>query len=230
MAFDLIRPPEGSRYFGLLATLVAIIWVYPYVSKFDASGLIFTLLVVAIPIASIFSLTESRRERVICIVLAIPATLAILQEELGAAFVNPMVARTFPMLVYLYATVVIVRHVVQSKRVTLDTLLGAITGYLMIGYTWSVAYNMVEMTMPGSFHVNVPHELYGSEEPLNLLYFSFVTLTTLGYGDIVPIGEQARSLALLEAMTGVLYLAFLVARMVSLYEGRERPSGANTPE
>ena len=103
----------------------------------------------------------------------------------------------------------------RSERVTGDTLCGAIAVYLMIGLTWSLGHGLLEYLRPGSYHV-----LAGGPRPAtskDLLYFSYVTLATLGYGDVVPAADGARSLAVLEALGGTIYLAILVARLIGLH-------------
>ena len=111
---------------------------------------------------------------------------------------------------------------------TPDVLYGAISVYLMIGLTWSVAYLLLENLYPGSFYIDAAHNPDGYLNLSDLLYYSYVTLTTLGYGDITLVTSQARSLAFLEAVCGVLYVAVLVARLVGsslASSGSNRPSG-----
>ena len=88
----------------------------------------------------------------------------------------------------------------------------------MIGLTFAVAYMLIETVHTGSFVVNYPSELVWDD----FFYFSVVTLTTLGYGDIVPVTPHARSVATLEATTGVLYMAILLARLVSEYSSAKK--------
>ena len=79
------------------------------------------------------------------------------------------------------------------------------------------AFQLVEGMQPGSFYIDPARNVDGIVNWADLLFYSFATLTTLGYGDITPITSPARSLAALEAVTGVLYIAFLVARLVGLH-------------
>jgi hypothetical protein len=85
--------------------------------------------------------------------------------------------------------------------------------YLLLGVIWAVAYTMLEMISPGSFGGFTPLEGRGWDS--EWLYFSFVTMTTLGYGDILPISATARALAYMQAIFGQLYVAILVAGLVS---------------
>jgi hypothetical protein len=106
---------------------------------------------------------------------------------------------------------VILKLVLRQGRVTRHRIQGAIAVYVLLGLTWSQAYSLVALWRPGAF-VGAD----GPDAPAPWVYFSFVTLTTLGYGDITPVHPVARSLAILEALTGQMYPAILLARLVSL--------------
>jgi len=95
----------------------------------------------------------------------------------------------------------------------------------MLGIIWTIAYWLVDQLTPrGAFAFNTAGEKQ-SIRGFNAFYFSFVTLSTVGYGDITPVSKVARMLAAMEAMTGQLYVAVVIARLVSLYSSRKsRPS------
>ena len=106
---------------------------------------------------------------------------------------------------------VILARVLKKGPITFHRIEGAIAVYLLLGLTWAHAFELVEYLNPGSF----TGVLTGSGRFSSWTYFSFVTLATLGYGDISPVHPVARSLAVAEAITGQLYLAILIARLVS---------------
>ncbi len=114
----------------------------------------------------------------------------------------------------LFVLGLVLARVVTTERVGADAICGAIAVYLLIGVVWAVCYSVIEALAPGSFGFTDPSFDKAWNE---LLYFSLVTLTTLGYGDITPVGAVARIWSALEAVTGTLYLAVLIARLVSLY-------------
>jgi len=97
--------------------------------------------------------------------------------------------------------------------VTAQRVQGAVAAYLLLGLAWAAAYAFVAALAPGAFATARPESTHSR----SYLYFSFVTLTTLGYGDITPVHHAARSLAMLEALTGQLYPAILIARLVTLH-------------
>jgi hypothetical protein len=109
--------------------------------------------------------------------------------------------------------------VFSGGTVTFDRILGAVALYIMIGVIWAEAYQLVGIRVAGAFagitHTGVP------VDHSNWIYFSFVTLTTVGYGDITPVAQAARSLSIFEALIGQLYPAIVLARLVSLHAASE---------
>jgi hypothetical protein len=106
--------------------------------------------------------------------------------------------------------------------VTFHRIQGAVAGYLLLGMIWAYAYSLVALLRPDAFSGPVSP----SDGPRAFYYFSFVTLTTLGYGDVLPVHPAARSLAAFEAVTGPLYLAILITRLVSLAVAPRRSQGS----
>lgn len=109
-------------------------------------------------------------------------------------------------------------QVVFGTEISANRLVGAVCIYLILGVIWAVAYSILEMTFPGSFQGFLPLE--DREWDSEWLYFSFVTMTSLGYGDISPVSAIARALAYLEAVTGQFYIAILVAGLVGAHMSR----------
>ena len=107
------------------------------------------------------------------------------------------------------------RRLLTVRNVTADTLSVAVTGYLLLGITWAFFYMLVWTIDPHSFRGLAP-AVETATARRELIYFSFVTLSTLGYGDIVPVARGLRSLAVSEALIGQLYIAITVARLVGL--------------
>jgi hypothetical protein len=135
--------------------------------------------------------------------------LEVTHDLLGVAFFGYAI---WAMLVFILA----------SRRVTFDTVCASLCLYLLLGLVWALAYSVVDVLNPGAFTWTVaarepPQRLRIGRGETAVLYFSFATLTTLGYGDIVPTSPVSRMLASTEAIAGQLYLAVLVARLVGLH-------------
>ena len=127
-----------------------------------------------------------------------------------------------------FAIALLLRSLFVGQRVTFEVIAASLCGYLLIGVLWANLYSLLELVQPGSFAFSssivsavdgeVPHSLrFGPERFATALYFSYVTLTTLGFGEITPATTSARMLCSVEAITGQLYLAVLVARLVGLH-------------
>ena len=124
------------------------------------------------------------------------------------------------------AAAILVR-VFDEGRINLHRIQGAVAAYLLLGVIWSGCYSLVMLGDPSAF--NLPAAADDSTQMSKLVYFSFATLTTVGYGDVTAVDTAARSLAMLEALIGQLFPAVLIARLVSMevshrsVEGDEHP-------
>jgi hypothetical protein len=118
---------------------------------------------------------------------------------------------------FAYATVLIVQHTLRAEKVTANTIAAAACAYLLTGMTWANLYEILELLRPGSFAIPSSWHIPPSRDPsFAFQYFSFTTLTTVGYGDIHPTTVRAGGLAIGEAVVGQLYVAIMIARLVSL--------------
>jgi hypothetical protein len=121
-----------------------------------------------------------------------------------------------------FTIVMIVRHLFHTRQVDSDVICASVCSYLLIGVLWAFLYSLIELHSQGAFHDFVVDGAerglsFGGRNSGRVLYFSFVTLCTLGYGDIVPVSPVAQTFAAVEAIIGQLYLAVLVARLVGMH-------------
>lgn len=193
------------RFLYLFVSLVILLLAYPYV---DAP-----LVTMLIPVASVYALSDRKGYRVVAAVLAVPTLLGLVGSETGVHIVPPLAGHLAALCLFMFTTGVISGKIMSSRQVTTDELYGAAAVYLLMGFTWTIAYVALESVRPGSFQIQ------GGGTPAlpDLLYFSYITLTTLGYGDVRPVTDGARSLALLEAVAGVMYIAISVARLLGFH-------------
>lgn len=120
------------------------------------------------------------------------------------------------MLTLALLTAFVLRHVFRAGPITADRIRGSILAYLLLGLLWSLSYQLVNFIQPDAFRFPGPRVVEPGRLDHDLAYYSFVTLTTVGYGDITPVTPVARTLAMVEALIGQLYPAILIARLVSL--------------
>jgi hypothetical protein len=121
-----------------------------------------------------------------------------------------------------YVVIQILRYILTAPQVTFDVLCAAIAAYLLLGLLWALNYLLVGQLSPDSFAYSVGPEADRTMNSFNAFYFSFVVLTTVGFGDITPISKAARTLTVMEAMTGMFYVTVLVARLVAMYSPKSR--------
>ncbi len=213
-------------YAGLLTSLLAmLLFFYPL----SAAGYSYWAGYVfggAVLVAAGVSAAETRMTRR---VVAVLLTIAFCAEIAAGAFGAPpiAVARIASGAFLVYVAIVVLRDVVRREQVDADAILGAVCFYLLAGYCFYSAFAVVELVSPGAFQDRghpIESGIGGAGHFPILLYYSFTTLTTLGYGDVTPVHPLARSLASVEAVAGPLYLAILVARLVGAHLSQDRSS------
>src|SRR5208337_2505158 len=109
----------------------------------------------------------------------------------------------------------VLKYVMRGRKVTRDKIFGAICVYLLIGFSWALFYRMVSLLNPAAFSGSRTTDM--GINHFDFVYYSFETLCTLGLGDIHPVSSFARALTIVQALTGVLYVAVLISRLVSMY-------------
>jgi len=181
---------------------------------------------VLVLLSAIYSVYQWKGEIYLATILVLPLLyIAIFGDQrIDATFIT--VAASVYMLFLGYTSYEILRHVLTQEKVTSNSVFGSLCVYLLLGYLWSIVYVLIEYYVPGSFLSDgLPMELQGSSFSdiiNNFIYFSFVTISTLGYGDIVPATEESRMVAVLEAVCGQLFLVVLVANLVGRHSSRRR--------
>jgi voltage-gated potassium channel Kch len=128
-----------------------------------------------------------------------------------------------------FITVLMTRDVLTTRNVTLDTISESLAVYMLMGLTWAMAYQLLEFVEPGSF--NFPDDVLPTDvSPIQrIMSFSYVTLTTLGYGNITPATPKADALASAQALVGQIYITVLVARLVALQVQNPAPPSSDDP-
>jgi hypothetical protein len=176
-----------------------------------------TVLFTLVLLSSLMAVGVRRRQLAISLILILPAlTFRWLSHILSLPQNDPLplvcLALSFSFTIWQ-----LLQFVARARRVDLDVLCAGISVYLLLGQVWSFFYLLVDRFVPGSFRFpSLPGHMasLGADDAI---YFSMSTITTAGYGDIIPVSPYARSLATLESSTGVLYLAVLIGRLVAMH-------------
>lgn len=205
----------------LLIFLIGSLLVPAYFENKVLGGAALRVMFSVILLASLYLIAYQLREFIIGIVIAIPTLLANWWGEFFSPPWNVYVSSTFYIIFLCYISFFIIRFIFATKQINLDMIFAAICLYMYIGLIWTFIYLIVEASHPGSF--SFAAELPGDPEGLihtlrnSLSYFSYVTLSTLGYGDVTPLTRLARVWAILETLIGQFYLALVIARLIGLY-------------
>ncbi len=209
-----IERTSGSRSFWLLLSLFALILAIPIAEKTGIGEGSIKVAFALVILSGIYRAGRRRGGFLIAVTIALLwLALAWLTHASEAIHIKIADGVLF-VLFGSYTMLVVLEHVVSAEDVDFDILCGGVSLYLLLGVTWAVVYQLLESTAPGSFRLSAGGTLDLTSE---LLYFSFTTLTTLGYGDITPVDPVARILSVMESVAGALFLAVFVARLVSLY-------------
>ncbi len=200
----------------LIALALFFIWA-PFVEEIEGGELIVSGLFSLVLVAGVLAVADRKRVLVIALVLAIPAIAGRWINHFRPDLIPPAVFLVAGLILIAFVVGNLLRFVLRAPSVNTEVLCASISAYLMLGLMWTMAYWLVDQLTPGgafSFNTNTGTR---SMNGFTGFYFSFITLSTVGYGDITPVSRIARWLAAMEAMTGLLYVAVLIARLVSLY-------------
>lgn len=204
-----LRFVDRQRCSLLLGALVLLLIVYPYLEG-DAGSFVLELITSVVLLAGLYAISRKKWEFVAGGLLIVPALVGNWSGARADESLLELVLVTSEIAFFGFMTAMIFGYVMSKRLLVGDRVQGALSAYLLLGVTFSSIYELLEILAPGSLHFPS-----GAPQWSDYLYYSFVTMTTLGYGDIAPATVKAQSLAILEAAAGVMYMAVLVAWLVS---------------
>ncbi len=218
------RKSIPNKYSQLLSTLIVLFLLAPILEEQVSSILLpVVFLVTIISIIRTFNIEG----KFLFLLLILTGTAfsvdayTKLQVNYEPEKLLVLLVETIYSLFVLAALVVINRQIFAEKKVTADTLKGGISIFLLLGIFWGLIFRLISLLEPNAFSSS------GETNSVldSMFYFSYTTLTTLGYGDITPVSRMARNLANLAAITGMLYPSIFIARLVGLYTAQEMSQG-----
>jgi hypothetical protein len=218
-------PDNPRRHLLLLIALLTLIVVGPLFSASRHGTLILNVIGAAMLLSALYAIGECKQIFVVAIILSILSIVGTFLLQVYPSHVMVLVSHAMMIALLLLFAVAILGYVVRSGRVTSDKIFAAICAYLLIGYAWAFGYALLDECCPNAFAS--PTEVARNDyvgRVIQMRYFSYITLATVGYGDIVPRTSGARTMAILESILGQFYLVALVGRLVGLHivHGSER--------
>jgi ion channel len=222
----IFRPRDPrSRHLHLLIWLVVYLLASAIAAEFSNKLWLMDLMFVGVLATTLRAVSRSLPEFIVAALVGGVAVAVALASAIDPA-PHFLIPRSILGAVFTgFLSIVILREVIGRGAVDRDTILGAICAYLLVGICWAGIFGFMEQVRPGS--IAFPEDAGGpsAARPEMNLYFSFVTLATLGYGDIRPTTPTTRVLAWMEAVFGQFYIAVLVARLVGLVQSESAAAG-----
>lgn len=201
-----------TRFIVLLTAILVLFMLNPLAEEMEWRMAIILLngAFTMVFFSAVYAISQNKRQLIISSAMMLPTIVLIWLNPANASKALFTAASGFSLVFFAFITYAIAAYVLSTESVTLEQVAATLCAYLMLGTAWSFAYTLIDIGFPGSFTKTSMH--YADYN-----YFSFVTLTTLGYGDIAPVSKVARAFAIVEAIVGQFFLAVLVARQVGLY-------------
>jgi len=204
----------AQRCFSLFLALLALLVVMPYVVETARGRVLIGLLNIIILVTAVTAVERSKKTFVIAMILGLPTLcfqILALQSGLPGQFA---LSWSFGAAFYAFTIAHLLHYVLRRDLMTADKLYGAVAAYVMIAIFWAYLYGVMQYFYPGAFAY---HGTTKTLDMAELIFYSFTVLTTAGFGDVTAQLIQPRFATILEAVTGVMYVAILIARLTGVY-------------
>jgi hypothetical protein len=203
---------QVGRFLFLFISMVLMFVFRPFLTEHLTIAYLMEIFLFLVFLSAVYAIRQKKSVFIIALfLLLLTEVLQLLSHLLDIPSLDTL-SNILGGLLLAYTATVILFHLFREDRITGDLIMGAICVYFLMGLVWALVYSTLEFFQPGSFQMP-----QGTVNQATFTYYSYVTLTTLGYGEITPISGPARSFAVLEAMMGQIYLAVLIARLVGIH-------------
>ena len=202
-----------GRFLFLFISIILMMVLRPIMGGIIRLTILTDILFAAVLISGLWAVSQKRWVFLMALLMAIPALVLGWVTHFAELSFLWILSRVFLAIFFVVMVVFLLSHIRRAKEVTADLIMGAASTYFLLGLLWAFIFFFIETFSPGSFRL----EGSGADMESQLIYYSFVTLTTVGYGDVTAASMIARSYSVLEAVIGQLYLTVLVAGLVGLH-------------
>ena len=210
-----------QRFMLLFFFLLLLLVVYPYAETSAFGFYTFRVMGSVITLLTVYAVTFRRNLIILVLCLAVPALLqriAVSPTDSGVVvLVNRLLSLAFDVIVL----GIIYRCVYSETRPTSETIFGALSVYLLLGFSFASIYGLIVSLQPRAFYLDPVTNLHPVPDRFDFIYYSFGTMTELGTPGITAVSREVRSVSLLEAVLGILYLAVLISRLMSAYRAHQ---------
>ncbi len=203
-----------GKFLFLLTSILSLLILVPIFQGFIGIRVLMNIFLTAILISGTYAASKKIYITITAASLALPMLVSIWISHFVDMPFLVFVGDCFGIAFIAFLVIIILSFIFGEHEVTSNVIYASIVVYLLIAIMWAFVYSVLETIHPGSFAIGNSQIEVG--RPL-FIYYSFVTITTLGYGDITPVTDIANSLSFLEAVTGQIYLVVLVARLVGIH-------------
>jgi MFS family permease len=213
------------RTFFLLVSLLTLIILLPLLEDSILGSIVLLVLFAFILLFGVYAISYDIRNIAISLMLAVPTFIVVWTETFQSS-PELLIARfLLSMFTILFILITILWNILSVDKVSMDEIYGAVCVYILIALVFSQVYSLLYVLSPASFYFEFGHFSFSS-----ILYFSFVALSSVGFGDIVAVSPLARAIVTLELIAGVIFVAVLIARLIGAMTGRKIRKKKRPPE
>ena len=224
--------PRWAHYSAVeLLVLLGLLFVTSaFVEDLPGGDLIEVILLTVVMVSSLFAVGGRRRSVFLALLLVVPAIGGKWINHFWPSFLGSIVYLLAGMAFFVFVVARLIRFVLRAPHVDANVLCAGLSGYLLLGLLWVPAYVLLTRINPAAFNLSTNGAAPATLDGFNGFYFSFITLCTVGYGDIIPASKGARMLAVTEAIAGVFYVTVLISRLVAIYSTNQPAHDAHDPQ
>jgi hypothetical protein len=208
----LVQRCAKERFLFVLVSLLGFLILSPLFRGFTGLKNLLDIFLSLVLISSVYAVSQKRSDFIIAILLVFPLFLSTWTNYFIESSALYLIGICSGILFFAFMTITVLSFVLKKNRVTLNVIYAAIVVYIFIAFMWAFLFSLVEILQSGSITMTAT-----DGNLFHFLYYSFVTITTLGYGDITPTSEIARSLSMIEAVIGQIYLVVLISRLMGIH-------------